>query len=232
MKFSFVADRFQYLASSGPIALAAAGMVAGRRRMPAWSIPAPVHWSPLAMLIVLLSLLTWRQAALYKSRETLFRDNLAKNDQAWLADYHVGYALSRAKNYDEAIEYYKRAITLNPAYADAYGSLGLAQLKLGKTEEAVSNMRRAIELKPGKVDSLNNLGIVSFQQGRLDEAVDYFQRAISIMPNSVEALDNLAFIYLKQGKGDEAHALLLKALACRPDDPRAAEYLKMLEPIR
>ena len=72
MRYSFVADHFQYLASIGLIALCAAGL----DRMPR-IIP--------ATLVVLLGVLTWRQAGIYRNLETLWRTTLVKNPDCWMA---------------------------------------------------------------------------------------------------------------------------------------------------
>ena len=76
-RFSFVCDHFQYLASIGPLALAAAGITVAfvpfREGKPFME---PVFG---AMLLLVLGGLTWRQAAVYRNSETLWRDTLAKN---------------------------------------------------------------------------------------------------------------------------------------------------------
>jgi hypothetical protein len=65
MRFSFVADHFQYLASVGLITLCAVGLARMPRVMP-------------ATLVVLLGALTWQQAGIYRNLETLWRDTLAR----------------------------------------------------------------------------------------------------------------------------------------------------------
>ena len=74
MRFSFVADHFQYLASIGLIALA--GTALARHRL--------VERASYA-LPVLLGVLTWRQAHVYRDLETLWTDTIARNPSAWLA---------------------------------------------------------------------------------------------------------------------------------------------------
>ena len=66
MRYSFVADHFQYMASIGLIVLGAAGLNRAPRVIP-------------ATLVVLLGALTWQQAGIYRDLETLWRDTLAKN---------------------------------------------------------------------------------------------------------------------------------------------------------
>ncbi len=75
MRFSFVADHFQYHASVGLIVLAVAveaHAVERARRRQAGLVAATVVLAALATL-------TWRQGHVYKDPETLYRDTLAKN---------------------------------------------------------------------------------------------------------------------------------------------------------
>ncbi|MFN2509107.1 MAG: hypothetical protein ABR589_10095, partial [Chthoniobacterales bacterium] len=70
-RYTWVADHYQYLASIGPLALAAAGLTAGLVALQR-KIPFVV---PLICGALLLSLLikTWRQGAIYRDEEMLWR---------------------------------------------------------------------------------------------------------------------------------------------------------------
>ena len=52
------------------------------------------------------------------------------------------------KQYDTAIEYYTKAIRVNPDNADTYAKRGNAEYLLGKYKEAVTDYSKAIELDP------------------------------------------------------------------------------------
>ncbi len=75
MRYSLVADHWQYFAIIGPIVLAAA-----------W-IKKPVV---AALLVLVLSILTWRQCRIYANEEALWRATLRLNPQCWLAHGNLG----------------------------------------------------------------------------------------------------------------------------------------------
>jgi len=74
MRYSFVADHFQYLASLPLIALAAAG---------ATRLPRPQVIG--AGVLLALGTLAWRQALVYRDAETIWRDTLAKDPDSSMA---------------------------------------------------------------------------------------------------------------------------------------------------
>jgi len=71
MEFSFVADRFQYLAGLGAIAVVVGGGVGVARRLPKTS--AALARGFLVVVLLFLGVLTWRQTGVYQDGVTLFR---------------------------------------------------------------------------------------------------------------------------------------------------------------
>jgi protein O-GlcNAc transferase len=62
----------------------------------------------------------------------------------------MGNALSSLGRKEEAMEWYRKAIALNPNYADPHNGMGVVLSSLGRKEEAERYYCRAIELKPWK----------------------------------------------------------------------------------
>jgi len=52
----------------------------------------------------------------------------------------------------EAKKFYRKAIKLNPSYADAYKGLGLLYLKQGKKKDAKKSFKSYLELSPKAAD--------------------------------------------------------------------------------
>ncbi len=100
MRYSFVADHFQYHAAIAMIVLVASGLSYVKGRM---------RWAISGALVAGLGFLTWNQAHIYKDAETLWRDTLAKNPGSWMVWTNVGNALAAQKRYDDAIPYYDQA---------------------------------------------------------------------------------------------------------------------------
>ena len=103
----------------------------------------------------------------------------------------MGNALWDQGKLDEAVACYRRALELNPGYAEAHSNLGNALKDQGKLDEAIACWQRALELKPDYAEAHYNLGIALKDQGKPDEAVACYRRALELKPDYAVAHDNL-----------------------------------------
>jgi len=100
-------------------------------------------------------------------------------------------ALRKAGRIDEAIEYYKFAIKLQPEFIPARYNLFAALGLRGRYEEAAEQCRVYLAANPNDADVQTTLGIMLLKQGKLDEAIESFKRALQIDPNNQKARDLL-----------------------------------------
>ncbi|HUT23250.1 MAG TPA: tetratricopeptide repeat protein [Sumerlaeia bacterium] len=195
MRLSFVADRFQYLASASPIALIAAGLAKGAERLGRqcgqW-----VLTGTLCLVLPILGFLTWRQSALYRNSEALFRHNVEVNPEAWLAHDSLATALLRRGARAEAIKRYRQALNLYPENPTALNNLGSTLAEGGQSEEAIRCFREALRLEPGFAKAHFNLGRVLEAQSPQGaaEAAAHYRRVLAVDPTWAPALERLAWI--------------------------------------
>jgi tetratricopeptide (TPR) repeat protein len=184
MRYSFVADHFQYLASAGPIVLAAAGYSTLARRLGVAG--RPVERLAALAVLALLGTVTFRQAHIYRDLRVLWRDTLRKYPEAWMAHVNLGTVYTREREFDQAIAAYREAIRLNPGEPSAYYDLGNALVRQGKLEEALSYYRDAVHRRPWFVEAHYNLGLALFQLKRFDEAIAPLESAVRLDPRSAK----------------------------------------------
>ncbi|OGD34999.1 MAG: hypothetical protein A2V45_01410 [Candidatus Aminicenantes bacterium RBG_19FT_COMBO_58_17] len=77
---------------------------------------------------------------------------------------------------EKAMEYFKRAIELDPKYESAYNGLGIALKMAGDLDGAIVNWRKAVELKPDYAFALYNLGLAYLLKGEKALALEYLQK--------------------------------------------------------
>jgi tetratricopeptide (TPR) repeat protein len=215
-RYSFVADHFQYLASLGPLALAAAGIERGLARMP--NLKPPLRPLLCAVLPILLGALTWDQCGMYAGVETLWRTTLARNPACWMAENNLGHALYRHGDWAGAIEHYRKAVELKPDYEDARINLGNTLLEQGDLEGAIGQFQKAVELKPDLPELRGNLAIALSRKGDLEGAIAQCRKAVELKPDDVEARNNLGAVLLTKGDSEGAIGQFQMALKTKPDD--------------
>ncbi len=195
MRYSFVADHFQYLASIGPIVLLVAAGAAILDRI------LPVARGPLAaVLLAMLGVLVWRQAGVYTTPETLWRATLARNPSAWMAHNNLGLVLQAEGRADEAAEHYREAVRLRPNYPEALYNLGNVLAAGGRLAEAEARYEQAVGLDDGFAAAHNNLANVLLMQGKVDQGIAHYRRALEINPKYADARENLAIAEKQRGR--------------------------------
>jgi tetratricopeptide (TPR) repeat protein len=214
--FSFVADHYQYIASIGPLALAAGG-IAAVLEMPGKGKP---FVKPVLCGLLLLTLggLTWRQCGMYASLETLWQTTLARNPNSFLAHNNLGNVFFRQGRMDEAMEQYEKALAIHPQYDLAHNNLGLVFFRQGRVDEAMEHYQKALAISPDYADAHDNLGRALAQKGRVTEALEQYQKAVEIQPSHAAAQIDLATALLQKGQVDAAIAHFQMALAVQPGD--------------
>jgi Flp pilus assembly protein TadD len=180
-RFSFVADHFQYLASVGLIVLAAAGLI----RLPRFIPP---------IVLAVLSILTWKQAGIYRDLETLWSDTVEKNPESWMAQNSYGAVLLNKNRIDEAIAHFQKAVEIKPRYVLAYSNLGYAFLLKGQVDESALDLRKALEIDPEDTASHFNLANTLLQMGRVGDAMSELEKVLARRPNDSEAQKNMAWV--------------------------------------
>jgi len=101
-------------------------------------------------------------------------------------------------------EHFKRAIELNPNYADAYISYGGLLNRLGRSNEAVAERKKGLALDPLSGPMTALLGRTLLLSRRYDEAIKQFQEALEMDPTFLVPRVNLVSAYWFNGMYEEA----------------------------
>ena len=228
MLYSFVADHFQYLASLGLLALAAAG---GHR---AWTRLGQPAAGPVALTLVLAVcvLLTGRQGQIYADLETLWRDTLQKNAGAWIAHNNLANILKERGQLDQAIGHYRQALLLKPSSAQIHLNLADAHQARGESAAARRHYGRALKAEPNRVETHLKLGNALLGQNAIAEAIDHYRRALQLAPNLALAHSNLGAALALQRRDEEAIEHYGRALQLKPDFAEAHNNLGRLLALR
>ena len=215
MRYSLVADHWQYYSIIGLIALVV-GAGATLARHCGTSGRTVGALAGAAVLLVLVPM-TWKQQHAYAGLETLWRDTLTKNPQCWLAHNNLGNVFWREGKISDALGHYEEALRLNPDYAEAHNNLGNVFWREGKISDALGHYEEALRLDPDSPEAHYNLGSVFAQTGKTKEALAHIEQALRLKPDYAEARENLGVVLAHLGRVPEAMAQWEQALRLKPD---------------
>ena len=135
----------------------------------------------------------------------------------------------RASALREALDFYAKAVALDPDFAAAFAADGRAAVNVWRDnldtvlqaalarKRAYENAGRALQLNPDLSLPYAMLAILQVVDERYDEAIASAKRAVALGPGDVEAHVALGYVYLVAGQFAEAVAAIDTALKLDPN---------------
>jgi tetratricopeptide (TPR) repeat protein len=229
MRYSYVQDHFQYLASIGIITLSVGVLTTAIQRIKGLNIALP------AVILLLLGTAAARQIPKFKDTEALWRDTLAKNPAAWMAYINLAGSEYHEGRYDEAIAQYQKCLKAVPDCAEAYVGMSAVYARTGRVERAIECLRQALKISPMSSEANYNYAEILAARGQYDEAIARYKIAVKSTPDRVRTHTHLGIALLRRGKASDAADHFMAALRINPTWEEAYRYLQLArrrEPLR
>ncbi|MFM6209821.1 tetratricopeptide repeat protein, partial [Planktothrix sp.] len=121
------------------------------------------------------------------------------------------------QQYEEAITTCQKILQLQPNFALAYSTIGLAKQLQGHLEEAKSYYKNALKLQPNWVEVQANLGTIYLQQKQWEKALKYYQISLQLKPNQVGIYRNLYTVFLNLNQPEKAIDCWYQVLILEPE---------------
>jgi len=103
----------------------------------------------------------------------------------------LGIALRKQKKPKEAVEEYKRALTIAPEDENLHYNLCMAHMEAGDQDLALRAVRKALEINPklgeGSAVVAYNIGMVFFHNRDKEQASAFMRQALELKPNYAAA---------------------------------------------
>lgn len=125
---------------------------------------------------------------------------------------NLGNALVEQGKADEAVAYFRKALSLRPELAELHNNLGCAQIDLGGFSAAATSLRQALALKPDYPEAHNNLGLALENLDDAPRALASYRQALQLKTGYAAAAYNLARLLWKLGALDQADRFYRQAL--------------------
>ena len=120
---------------------------------------------------------------------------------------------------------HKRAIELNPNYANGHNFYASYLMSRGRIEESIAESNRARELDPFSLSISTQRGFLLEQARRYDEAIEQLRSVTAMDPKHYQAYWTLGHTYAANRQFDEAVAASEKAVELSERTPGALGIL-------
>lgn len=209
MRYSFVADHFQYHASMAMLCLIAGGAHYLVRRREGRLIGGGI-------CLLLCMTLSLSQGRMYANEKKLWEVTVERNPQAWIAHHNLGVAARKDGDLDKAKEHLDHALSLyrEPKLLTSAGMLHFdlakrADFDLDHLRQAESFIAEALELWPDlhlANMAMGHILLVSPEK-ELDQVIRYYEKALDEFPSEQDfvhqgmlaARQNLPMVYRDRG---------------------------------
>ena len=237
-----LADRYTYIPSIGIFVMAVWGAVDLLGR---WGLTRRVGAPVSVAVLLVLTVLTWRQVATWHDTATLAEHAIGVTKGNYSAWYLKGVAAMRRGETDEAMRAFRRSLEIHPGFANARFDLGKLLIDADRLDEAEDHFRRLEKVRPDLARRGLNVvanrravqwyarGTELLRAGKPAQAAECFRETIRLYPRHAAALNDLAWILATSPDDrlrDGAEALRLAQKATKLDrsslmlDTLAAAY--------
>jgi tetratricopeptide (TPR) repeat protein len=142
---------------------------------------------------------------------------------------NFGYLYERQRDYDNALEHYRRAVELAADPSQYLYQVAVVLSFQGHDDEAIRYFRRALERGTlgARLEqaALGSLGRIQLKTGDARGAVESLSRARALEPTSYALRLDLGRAYEALGEADEAGAEYRQAISLDPTQPQAYTIL-------
>jgi protein O-mannosyl-transferase len=109
------------------------------------------------------------------------------------ANANLGVAYMNAKQFDQALIYFKRASDVNTYAAFHYANLAGAYVAMNRFDEAAAEIRKALKIEPNSPRYHQSMALVLVRQQKPKEAVAELNEVLRLSPMDVGAMREIAW---------------------------------------
>jgi tetratricopeptide (TPR) repeat protein len=138
---------------------------------------------------------------------------------------NLGILAERENQPDDAVRFFREAVSLSPEHVISLNNLGNAYRAQKNWDAARETFERALRVSPDDAEANYGLAMVFAQGDDNAQAYEYLERALKSRPDYPEALNNLGILYLRTQRRDQAVATFEESIRVAPEFDQA--YLNL-----
>ncbi|MFZ2276572.1 MAG: tetratricopeptide repeat protein [Prosthecobacter sp.] len=165
----------------------------------------------------------------WRTRESLWEDTVAKSPGKYRTWGNLGAAYSDAGKNEKAVQCFREALKVEPRFQNGLLNLSNSLLRLNRPKEALDTTMQLINIDKTattKPPVAFTLGLSLAGVGRYDEAVAVFRDILRAMPNDPQAHKALGLVYFQTGLPHRALDHYQAAAQVQPGDPQLQKLIE------
>lgn len=151
--------------------------------------------------------------------------------------FQLGKESFNNNDLNKALDYFQKAVEINPDFAEAYHNLGIVYYELGNHGNAITELEKAVGLNSNYEKAYYSLALIYYENNDFDNAIINLLKVIELNPENSNANFDLAVAYVDRFREKEssgsintgdledlkaASAYYLKVVELDPDFPHAS----------
>ena len=137
-----------------------------------------------------------------------------------MAHNNLGIGLRELNQADEALEHFRSAVELDPAFAPAQTNLGQMLLDLGQADEALPHSQEAVRLDPNSAVLASQPGQRAQDAGPACRRQGFLSGSVAVGSQLAPANAHLGLVLQREGQLADGLVWLKKAVELEPDKRR------------
>jgi len=120
-----------------------------------------------------------------------FQQTLKGTFSDWTTYTNLGIIAGRLGDESQELNYYKKAMHLNPESPDLLNNIGTLYISLDRFSEAEKVLQKAANMEPSFLEPRKNLSVIYISQNRRTEAIQLLEYVLKVNPNDEYASKTL-----------------------------------------
>ena len=184
------------------------------------------------LTLVCVGALSWKTCIrneVWRTRESLWEDTVAKSPGKYRTWGNLGAAYSDAGKNEKAVQCFREALKVEPRFQNGLLNLSNSLLKLNRPKEALDTTLQLIKIDKNattKPPVAHTLGLSLAGVGRFDEAISIFQDILATTPDDPQAHKALGLVYYHTGMPQQALDHYQQAARLQPIDPQLQSFIQ------
>ena len=154
----------------------------------------------------------------FNEANKLIEQSLLHDDSDFFTLNIKGLILSKENSFSKAIDYFSKAIKINPEYTDSYNNLGNCYYELEDFDKSFKYFKKSYSLNKFDISSIINISNILSLKNKYNSSINLLKKVLKVDPNNKKALFNLCICFFRIKDEKNAKKYFNQLIKIDPDN--------------